>query len=80
VDGTGNQYAHAMSNLERRSSRAVRERRAYRLLLLGSGAGVAGLVCIVLSIVGVGVLGPGIILLIVAALCAFGFMRATGQR
>jgi hypothetical protein len=69
-----------MSNLERRTSRAVRERRAYRLLLLGSGSGVAGLVCIVLSIVGVGVLGPGIILLIVAALCAFGFMRATGQR
>jgi hypothetical protein len=50
------------------------------MLLLGSGTGVAGVVCIVLSIVGVGLVGPGIILLIVAALCAFGFMRATGQR
>jgi hypothetical protein len=69
-----------MSNLDRRPSRAVRERRAYRMLLLGSGTGVAGVVCIVLSIVGVGLVGPGIILLIVAALCAFGFLRATGQR
>lgn len=69
-----------MSNLERRSSRAVRERRAYRLILLGSGTGVAGVACLVLAIVGVGVLGPAIILLIVAALCAYGFMRTVGQR
>jgi hypothetical protein len=69
-----------MSNLDRRTPRAVRERRAYRLLMLGSGTGVAGVVCVILSIVGVGVLGPGIILLIVAALCAYGFMRSTGQR
>ena len=69
-----------MSNLDRRTPRAVRERRAYRLLMLGSGTGVAGVVCIILSIVGVGLVGPGIILLIVAALCAYGFMRATGQR
>ena len=77
-----------MSNLDRRTPRAVRERRAYRMLMLGSGTGVAGVVCIILSIVGVGLVGPGIILLIVAALgqeklaalCAFGCLRATGQR
>lgn len=69
-----------MSNLERRSSRAVRERRAYRLVLVGSGTGVAGVVCLALAIVGVGVLGPAIILLIIAALCAYGFMRTVGQR
>jgi hypothetical protein len=34
----------------------------------------------VLSIAGVIGLGVPILLLIVAALCAFGFMRATGQR
>jgi hypothetical protein len=69
-----------MSNLDRRTPRAVRERRAYRMLLVGSGTGVAGVVCIILSIVGVGLVGPGIILLIVAALCAYGFLRNTGQR
>jgi hypothetical protein len=69
-----------MSNLDRRTPRAVRERRAYRLVLVGTGTGLAGLVCLVLSIVGVGVLGPAIILLLVAAACAYGFMRTTGQR
>jgi hypothetical protein len=69
-----------MADLERRSSRAVRERRAYRLVLLGSGTGIAGVVCLVLAIAGVSVLGPAIILLIVAALCAYGFMRTVGNR
>lgn len=69
-----------MADLERRSPRAVRERRAYRLLLVGSGTGVAGVALLVLAIVGVGVLGPAIVLLIVAALCAYGFMRTVGRR
>ena len=69
-----------MSNLDRRTSRAVRERRAYRLVLAGTGTGIAGVVCLVLSIVGVGLLGPAIILLLVAAACAYGFMRTTGAR
>jgi hypothetical protein len=69
-----------MSNLSRRTPRAVRERRAYQMLMVGGGTGVAGVVCIILSIVGVGLVAPGIILLIVAALCAYGFMRNTGQR
>jgi hypothetical protein len=42
--------------------------------------GGLGVIGIVLSVVGVvGAFWP-IILLIVAALCAFGFMRTTGQR
>jgi hypothetical protein len=72
-----------MSNLDRRSSytpRRAREKRAYRLALIGSGTGGVGVVLLILAVVGVGTLGPAIILLIVAALCAFGFMRATGQR
>jgi membrane-bound ClpP family serine protease len=69
-----------MADLQRRTPRAVRERRAYRLALLGSGTGVAGVACLVLAIVGVGVLGPAIVLLIVAALCAYGFMRTVGAR
>jgi hypothetical protein len=72
-----------MSNLDRRrgyTPRRAREQRAYRLAVGGAGAGGLGVIGLVLSVVGVvGAFWP-IILLIVAALCAFGFMRATGQR
>ena len=72
-----------MSNLQRRGGytpRRAREQRAYRLAVTGAGAGGVGVVCVVLAAVGVVGWGLPIILLIVAALCAFGFMRATGQR
>lgn len=69
-----------MSNLDRRTPRSVRERRAYRLVQAGSVSGIAGVVCLVLSIVGFGLVGPTVILLIIAALCAYGFMRTTGMR
>lgn len=72
-----------MSNLDRRRSytpRRAREQRAYRLAVTGAGAGALGVIGLVLSIVGVVSAGWPIVLLIVAALCAFGFMRATGQR
>lgn len=69
-----------MADLQRRTPRAVRERRAYRLVLAGTGTGIAGVVCLVLSIVGFGLLGPAILLLIIAALCAYGFMRTVGAR
>jgi hypothetical protein len=72
-----------MSNLDRRGSytpRHVREKRAYRLAVVGAGAGGLGVVTLVLSVVGIVSFGIPVILLIVAALCAFGFMRATGQR
>jgi hypothetical protein len=72
-----------MSNLDRRGSytpRRAREQRAYRLAVTGAGAGGLGVIGLVLSVVGVVSAGWPIVLLIVAALCAFGFMRTTGQR
>ena len=69
-----------MSNLDRRTPRSVRERRAYRLVQTGALTGVAGVVTLALAIVGViGAFLP-ILLLIVAALCAYGFVRTTGKR
>jgi hypothetical protein len=72
-----------MSNLDRRGGytpRRAREQRAYRLAMVGAGAGGLGVIGLVLSVVGVVSAGWPIVLLIVAALCAFGFMRATGKR
>ena len=72
-----------MSNLQRRGNytpRRAREQRAYRLAVTGAGAGGIGVIGVVLAAVGVVSWGLPIILLIVAALCAFGFMRTTGQR
>ncbi len=72
-----------VSNLDRRrgyTPRRRREARAYRLAMIGAGSGVAGVVTLVLAIAGVITLALPIILLIVAALCAYNFMRATGQR
>lgn len=72
-----------MSNLDRRSSytpRRTREQRAYRLAMVGGGTGAVGVIGVVLAAVGVVSWGLPIILLIVAALCAFGFLRTTGQR
>ena len=72
-----------MSNLQKRGGytpRRAREQRAYRLAVTGAGAGGVGVICVVLAAVGVVSWSLPIILLIVAALCAFAFMRATGQR
>ena len=72
-----------MSNLDRRPSytpRRARERRAYRMVVVGGASGTIGAVLLVLGIAGIGSATLGIVLLIVAAICAFGFMRATGQR
>jgi hypothetical protein len=71
-----------VSNLDRRrgyTPRRVREQRAYRMIVVGGGAGALGVVGLVLSIVGVIGAAVPILLLIVAALCAFAFMRQTGQ-
>ncbi len=72
-----------MSNLDRRSGytpRRAREQRAYRLVVGGSVAGGVGVITLVLAIAGVIGATLPIIAFIVAALCAFGFLRATGQR
>ncbi|HEY1716041.1 MAG TPA: hypothetical protein VGG07_24295 [Solirubrobacteraceae bacterium] len=72
-----------MSNLDRRrgyTPRRAREQRAYRLVVVGGVAGGIGVVTLVLSFIGVMGATIPIIALIVAALCVFGFLRATGQR
>lgn len=72
-----------MSNLNRRGNytpRRAREQRAYRMVVLGSSAGVVGVVSLVLAVIGaIGATLP-ILAFIVTALCVVGFMRATGQR
>jgi hypothetical protein len=72
-----------MSNLDRRKGytpRRVREQRAYRMVVVGGAAGAVGVVSLVLAVFGVIGATLPIIAFIVAALCVFGFMRATGQR
>ncbi|MFZ0088655.1 MAG: hypothetical protein WAL63_04050 [Solirubrobacteraceae bacterium] len=72
-----------MSNLDRRGGytpRRVREQRAYRMVVIGSTAGAIGVIGLVLAVVGVIGAGLPIIALIVAAICAFLFLRTTGQR
>jgi hypothetical protein len=72
-----------VADLQRRGSytpRRVRERRAYQLAVAGGVAGVVGVVGIVLSIAGAVGAGLPIIALIVAALCAWAFMRTVGSR
>ena len=67
-----------MADLERRPSytpRQVREKRAYRLVVGGTVAGVAGAVGIVLAIAGVIGAGFPILLLVVAAVCGWLFRR-----
>ncbi len=71
------------SNLQKRGDytpRRTREQRAYRLAVTGSVAGVVGVVSLVLAIAGVLGATLPIIALLIAALCAFGFMRTVGSR
>jgi hypothetical protein len=82
-DGPGRYASRTVSNLDRRrgyTPRRAREQRAYRLVVLGGAAGGIGVVTLVLSFIGVMGATIPIIALIVAALCVFGFLRATGQR
>jgi predicted RND superfamily exporter protein len=72
-----------MSNLDRRGGytpRRARQERAYRLVVTGSAAGVVGVVTLVLAIAGVIGATLPILAFIIAAICAFGFLRTTGQR
>jgi hypothetical protein len=72
-----------VSNLDRRrgyTPRRVREERAYRLVLAGGAAGAVGVVTLVLAVVGVIGATLPILAFIVAAVCIYGFLRATGQR
>jgi hypothetical protein len=60
--------------------RRTREQRAYRLVVAGSTAGVVGVAGIVLSVAGVVSAAFPIIALLIAAMCAFGFMRTVAKR
>ena len=68
-----------MGELEKRrgsyTSRRAREQRAYRLVVSGSVAGVVGVVTLVLAIAGVVSAAIPTIALILAALCAWAFIR-----
>jgi hypothetical protein len=69
-----------MADLQKRGGytpRRAREQRAYRLVLIGGGAGLLGVIGIVLSIAGVVSAFWPIVLLIIAAVCVVGFRRAT---
>jgi hypothetical protein len=71
-----------MSNLQKRGNyvpRSQRQRQAYQMVVLGSGAGVAGVVTLALAVAGViGAFLP-IVLFIVAGVSAWRFRRVTGQ-
>ncbi len=70
-------------NLQKRGTytpRRAREQRAYRLVVAGSVAGVVGVVGVVLAVAGVISAALPVLALIIAALCAFGFMRTVGSR
>jgi hypothetical protein len=72
-----------MSNLQRRGGytpRRAREQRAFRMVVVGGGSGALAVISVVLAAVGVIGWFLPVLLIIIAALCAFGFMRATGQR
>jgi hypothetical protein len=72
---------HVMADIQRRGGytpRKSREQRAYRMVLAGGVTGVAGVVGLLLAIVGtISAFWP-ILLLIVCALCVVGFRRTTG--
>jgi putative flippase GtrA len=72
-----------MSSLEKRGGytpRRVRERRAYRLVMVGGTAGVVGVVGIVLTVAGVVSAALPIAALIVAVVCAVLFRQMTAPR
>jgi hypothetical protein len=72
-----------VGNLQKRGGytpRRVRERRAYQLAVTGGVAGVVGVAGIVLAIVGIVSAELPVIALIIAFICALGFVRTVGSR
>jgi hypothetical protein len=61
------------------TSKAVREKRAYQLILIGGVAGVLGCVGIVLSLVGVVGAGLPILAIVIAVVCALLFRRTVSR-
>jgi hypothetical protein len=72
-----------MGALEKRGGytpKAVREKRAYRLIFVGGVAGILGCVGIVLSLVGVIGAGLPILAIVIAVVCALLFRRTVSPR
>jgi hypothetical protein len=63
-----------------RTPRSVRERRAYRLVMVGGTAAVVGVAGLILAVAGVIGAGLGIVALIVAAVCVALFRGMTRRR
>jgi putative flippase GtrA len=61
-------------------SRSSRERRAYRLVVVGGTAALVAVVGIILAVVGAIGWGIPLIALVVAVVCAFMFRSAVGRR
>jgi hypothetical protein len=71
-----------MGALEKRGSytpKAVREKRAYQLILIGGLAGILGCVGIVLSLVGIVGAGLPILAIVIAVVCALLFRRTVSR-
>jgi hypothetical protein len=71
-----------MGALDKRGSytpKAVREKRAYRLILIGGVAGILGFVGIVLSFVGIIGAGIPILAIVIAVVCALLFRRTVSR-
>ncbi len=72
-----------MADLQKRGDyrpRRQREQQAYRLVVLGAGTGLAGIVTLVLAVAGaMGAFIP-IVLLLICAFCVWRFRSVTGQR
>ncbi len=72
-----------MANLQKRGDytpRRVRERRAYRAVVVGSTAGVIGVAGVVLAVVGVIEATLPLLALLIALVCVVVFRSATAGR
>lgn len=69
-----------MSNLETRTPRAVREQRAYRLVMIGGVASAVFVVGLLLALFDVIGMGIPLIALVVAAVCGLAFRGMVGRR
>jgi hypothetical protein len=72
-----------MAGIEKRGGytpRSQREKQAYRLVLVGGGTGVVGVVTLVLAVAGVIGFFLPIVLVLISVFCVWRFMSTTGQR
>jgi hypothetical protein len=72
-----------MAGIEKRGDykpRSQREKEAYRLVLVGGGTGVAGVVTLVLAVAGVMSFFLPVVLVLISVFSVWRFMSTTGQR